>query len=134
MHVSSAKPSSGLKRESVRNPARSPSVKFHKAPQSREKPRREGGIPKNCLRPMRCEIQRGKKLSRRMMQSAQAKSTTKRLLTVPETASYLNCSLITVRRLIWAGCLPTVRWDRRQRVDTRDLERFIEQNKARETL
>ncbi len=109
-------------------------MKFHKAPQGREKPRREGGISKNCLRPMRCEIHRAQKLSRSPMQSTQAKTTLKRLLTVPETASYLNCSLVTVRRLIWAGHLPMVRWDRRQRVDTRDLEKFIEQHKARETL
>lgn len=109
-------------------------MKFHKAPQSPEKPRREGSIPKDYLRPVRCEIHRTQKLSRHMMQSTQAKTTTKRLLTVPETANYLNCSLVTVRRLIWAGHLPTVRWDRRQRVDTRDLERFIEQHKAREIL
>ena len=109
-------------------------MKFHKAPQSPEKPRREGSIPKDCLRPVRCEIHRTQKLSKRMMQSTQAKTTTKRLLTVPETANYLNCPPITVRRLIWAGHLPTVRWDRRQRVDTRDLEKFIEQHKGRETL
>ena len=109
-------------------------MKFHKAPQSHKKPRREGGIPKDCLRPVRCEIQRSQKLSRRMMQSTQAETATKRLLTVPETANYLNCSLVTVRRLIWAGHLPIVRWDRRQRVDTRDLEKFIEQHKAREIL
>ena len=109
-------------------------MKFHKAPQSHEKPRREGGIPKKCLGPIRCEIQRGQKLSRSPMQSTQARTTLKRLLTVPETANYLNCPPITVRRLIWAGHLPTVRWDRRQRVDTRDLEKFIEQHKARETL
>ena len=68
------------------------------------------------------------------MQRTQAKTTTKRLLTVPETASYLNCSLITVRRLIWAGRLPAVRWDRRIRIDIRDLERFIEENRCQEVI
>lgn len=60
--------------------------------------------------------------------------TVKRLLTLPETAGYLNCSVITVRRLIWTGSLAVVRWDRRQRVDIRDLEQFIEQHKAQEVL
>ncbi len=68
------------------------------------------------------------------MQASQAKLSVKRLLTLPEAAGYLNCSLVTVRRLIWAGHLPIVRWDRRQRVDTCDLEKFVEQHKARETL
>lgn len=68
------------------------------------------------------------------MNSGQAKPTAKRLLTVPETASYLGCAIITIRRLIWNGVLPVVRWDRRQRVDLHDLEKFVEHHKARETL
>ena len=52
-----------------------------------------------------------------------------RLLTLPETAEYLNCSLVTVRRLIWDGRLPSVKWDRRLRLDIRDLEQFVENHK-----
>ena len=67
------------------------------------------------------------------MQSAQAKPT-KRLLMLTEAAVYLNCSVITVRRLIWTGRLPVVSWDRRQRLDLSDLEDFVEQHKNREWL
>ena len=59
-------------------------------------------------------------------------ATSKRLLTLPEAAHFLNCSIMTVRRLIWTGRLAYVRWDRRQRVDLRDLELFIIQNKRQE--
>ena len=68
------------------------------------------------------------------MQTVQTRHETRRLLTVAETAAYLNCSPLTVRRLIWDCKLPAVKWDRRPRVDTRDLERFVERHKERETV
>lgn len=67
------------------------------------------------------------------MRTAQA-VTPNRLLTLSQAAGYLNCSVVTVRRLIWSGQLPIVQWDRRQRLDPRDLERFVDQHKIRETL
>ena len=54
-----------------------------------------------------------------------------RLLTLPEAAKYLACSVVTIRRLIWKNELSAVRWDRRLRVDLRDLDEFVERNKDR---
>ena len=59
----------------------------------------------------------------------QEKKSARRLLTPDQAAEYLNCSTITVRRLIWDGRLPSVKWDRRQRLDILDLERFVEDHK-----
>ena len=53
----------------------------------------------------------------------------KRLYTVEEAAMYLGRSEWSVRRLIWNGVLPQVKFDRRVQVDIRDLDRFIEHNK-----
>ncbi len=66
------------------------------------------------------------------MQGVKTSSHAQRLLTLAEASEYLNCALVTVRRLIWAGRLPVVQWDRRQRLDVRDLEAFVDQNKRRE--
>jgi len=63
--------------------------------------------------------------------SFQRKPVQARLLTLPESAKYLACSVVTVRRLIWQSELPAVRWDRRVRVDLHDLEDFVERNKGR---
>jgi len=57
---------------------------------------------------------------------------TKRLYSVAEAAHYLGRSPWSVRRLIWAGQLPTVRVGRRVHLDVQDMEAFIEQNKVRE--
>ena len=56
-----------------------------------------------------------------------------RLLCLQQAAAYLGCSVVTIRRLIWNGELPVVRWDRRQRVDMRDLEEFVAHHKERST-
>jgi len=61
----------------------------------------------------------------------QRKPVQARLLTLPESAKYLACSVVTVRRLIWQNELPAVRWDRRVRVDLHDLEDFVERSKER---
>ena len=56
----------------------------------------------------------------------------KRLNTIREAAHLLNLSADTVRRMIAKGELPAVRLRRTVRVDPRDLERLIQNN--RETL
>lgn len=55
----------------------------------------------------------------------------KRLYSVKEAAAYLGRSEWSVRRLLWSGLLPEVRIaKRRVQVDIRDLDSFIEHNKA----
>ncbi|THI92256.1 MAG: helix-turn-helix domain-containing protein [Nitrospira sp. CG24A] len=56
----------------------------------------------------------------------------KRLYSIPEAAEYLGRSTWSVRRLIWAGELPSVRAGRRVHLDVCDMEAFIENNKVRE--
>jgi len=56
----------------------------------------------------------------------------KRLYSLPEAAVYLGRSTWSVRRLIWAGELPSVRACGRVHVDVLDLDAFIDRNKARE--
>ena len=58
----------------------------------------------------------------------------KRLYTVQEAAEYLGRSAWSVRELIWAGKLPSVKVGRRIHLDLYDLDAFIEQNKVREVL
>jgi excisionase family DNA binding protein len=55
-----------------------------------------------------------------------------RLLTIKQTAEQLACSEANVYALISAGQLPFVRIGRRKglRIDTRDLEDFIESRKV----
>jgi excisionase family DNA binding protein len=53
------------------------------------------------------------------------------LLTLKQAGAVLGVSTATVRRLIWTGKLPAVRLTRRIQVDTRDLDRLIEQAKER---
>ena len=55
----------------------------------------------------------------------------RRLLTLGETAELLGLSVASIRRLVWAGKLPAVRLTRRIQIDTRDLERLVEQTKDR---
>jgi excisionase family DNA binding protein len=58
----------------------------------------------------------------------------KRLYSLPEAAVYLGRSEWSVRRLIWAGELPSVRAGRRVHLDVCDMEAFIENNKVRENV
>jgi len=55
----------------------------------------------------------------------------RRLVGLKEAAAMLGLSPASIRRLIWARRLPTVRILRRIQLDTRDLERLIEQSKER---
>lgn len=66
-------------------------------------------------------------------------TTTKRLLSIKEAATYLGISIWSVRELIWHGDLPTIKLGygserRHVRIDTKDLETFITNNKERNTL
>jgi excisionase family DNA binding protein len=72
-----------------------------------------------------------------LSQSTVAKPTlTKRLLRVRDAAQYLSVSPWKLRRLVQDGRLPVVQageggaW----RIDVRDLDTFIEQNKRTEPL
>ena len=56
----------------------------------------------------------------------------KRLYNVPEAGEYLGRSAWSIRRLIWAGELPSVRSGRKVQVDVRDMDEFIERNKSKE--
>ena len=58
----------------------------------------------------------------------------KRLYSLPEAAIYLGRSDWSVRRLIWAGELPSVRAGGRVHVDVRDMDEFIEKFKEVETI
>ena len=52
-----------------------------------------------------------------------------RLYSIKEAGIYLGRSEWSMRRLIWAGHLPTVRIGGRIHLDVQDMERLIEQNK-----
>jgi excisionase family DNA binding protein len=55
----------------------------------------------------------------------------RRLISLPDAAEMLGMSIGSVRRLIWAGTLHSVKLNRRVLVDLRDLDRLIEQAKER---
>ncbi len=56
----------------------------------------------------------------------------RRLYDLEGIAAYLGIPVYTVREMIWRGDLPCVRIGRRQYLDIRDVDQFIEQNKTRE--
>ena len=70
-------------------------------------------------------------LPRNNIRLAESLQHPRRLLTILETATALSVSVPSVRRLIAAGQLPAVRIKRCLRVETRDLDRFID--RARQT-
>lgn len=53
----------------------------------------------------------------------------RRLVTLPEAASYLSLSPWSVRTLVDNGTLPVVKLTRRLLFDQRDLDRLIERSK-----
>ena len=53
-----------------------------------------------------------------------------RLLTLPEAARYLGCTLWSVRDLIWKGQLPYTRFGKRFQVDVQDLDAMIDREKT----
>ncbi|MHC4277904.1 MAG: helix-turn-helix domain-containing protein [Planctomycetota bacterium] len=56
----------------------------------------------------------------------------RRLYDIQAVADYLGIPPYSVRGLIWNGSLPCVKIGRRQYVDLRDVDQFIEQSKTRE--
>ena len=56
-----------------------------------------------------------------------------RLMPLREAAAELGLSLWSLRRLIWEGELPVVRFRRGRKlfVDRRDVDRFVEEHKGR---
>jgi hypothetical protein len=54
-----------------------------------------------------------------------------RLLPLKKGAEYLGLTVWALRERIWAGQIPVVQFPggRKQYIDTKDLEEFIEQNK-----
>jgi excisionase family DNA binding protein len=48
-----------------------------------------------------------------------------RLLTLPEAAHYLGCTLWSVRELIWKGHLPYTKFGKQFQVDRRDLDELL---------
>jgi excisionase family DNA binding protein len=57
----------------------------------------------------------------------------KRLYSIKEASEYLGRSVWAVREMIWAGKLPRIKDGRRILLDIKDMNNWIEQNKARET-
>jgi excisionase family DNA binding protein len=62
--------------------------------------------------------------------SARPPKLSRRLYDIQAVADYLGTSSWTVREMIWRGDLPCVRIGRRQYLDIRDVDRFIEQAKT----
>ncbi len=56
----------------------------------------------------------------------------RRLYDLEAIRIYLGIPVHTVREIIWRGDLPYVKIGRRQYVDLRDVDQFIEQSKTRE--
>lgn len=57
-----------------------------------------------------------------------------RLLTLPEAAHYLGCTLWSVRELIWKGQLPYTRFGKRFQVDRCDLDELVDREKRSEGM
>jgi excisionase family DNA binding protein len=64
------------------------------------------------------------------MADPRSSRSTRRLLSLPEAASYLGLSTWTVRELTWKGRLPVVRITRKLLFDLQDLDALIDQEKA----
>jgi excisionase family DNA binding protein len=63
-------------------------------------------------------------------QQRRPQSTDQRLLTAKQAAVYLGRTESAVRQLIHKRVLPVVRFDRVIRIDVRDLDRLIEENRT----
>jgi excisionase family DNA binding protein len=70
----------------------------------------------------------------RLKELKKPRGPTKRLYSVPEAAFYLGRSVDAVYEMIWAGKLPYVKDGKRNLIDIRDMDAFIEQNKTRLTF
>ena len=63
-------------------------------------------------------------------QPKQTHAAARRLLTVQQAAEYLGRTEAAVRQLIHKRIVPVVRFDRNVRIDVRDLDRLIEENRT----
>jgi hypothetical protein len=57
---------------------------------------------------------------------------TKRLLSIKETVTAYGVSVWYWRERIWSGDLPVLKVGKKQLLDTRDIDAFIEDNKRYE--
>jgi len=57
-------------------------------------------------------------------------ATQNRLLTVHQAAEFLGRTDKAVRQLVYKRTIPVIRYDRAIRIDRRDLEALVEQNRA----
>ncbi|MGD0234060.1 MAG: helix-turn-helix domain-containing protein [Syntrophorhabdales bacterium] len=55
----------------------------------------------------------------------------KRLYTIPEAAFYLGRTSDAIYEMIWIGKIPYVKDGKRNLIDIRDMDEFIENNKTR---
>ena len=55
---------------------------------------------------------------------------TKRLYSIKEASTYLGRSICAVREMIWAGKIPSVKFDRRIYLDIKDMDLLIEKSKT----
>ncbi|MGO9136227.1 MAG: helix-turn-helix domain-containing protein [Syntrophales bacterium] len=53
----------------------------------------------------------------------------KRLYTLKDAAAYLGRPVYGVRSLIWSGKLPVIQTGRKQYIDIRDLEFYVDRSK-----
>ncbi|NQU83847.1 MAG: helix-turn-helix domain-containing protein [Parcubacteria group bacterium] len=58
--------------------------------------------------------------------------TSPRLLPLKEAAKYLGLTVWSVRERVWNGDIPVIRFPngRKQFIDVKDMEAFIQQNKT----
>jgi len=59
-----------------------------------------------------------------------------RLLTIKKASTYMGLTIWALRERIWQGLIPVVTFPggRKQYIDVRDIDYFIEKNKHRETF
>ena len=55
----------------------------------------------------------------------------KRLYTIPEAAYYLGRTVDAVYEMIWAGKIDYIKDGKRNLIDIRDMDKWIEENKSR---
>jgi excisionase family DNA binding protein len=63
------------------------------------------------------------------MDTANHIRTESRLLTIPDTARYLGCTVWAVRQMQWAKTVPHLRIGKRIVFDIQDLNKYIESAK-----
>jgi excisionase family DNA binding protein len=70
----------------------------------------------------------------RIKQSKTPRGPIKRLYTIPEAAFYLGRTADAVYEMIWAGKIPCVKDGKRNLIDIRDMDKWVEDNKTRFTF